>query len=203
MKTLKYKLIHITILAAGIFFNACSPRNISEKYYFQHKDVIDQIEESYSTLYKHKPFTVAFSDKYFQLITMEIKTDSLTYVYSFGLHEKRIRDSMHKYGLKVPETLELIRKMRSIRCTWVNHFIHYEEGAKKTLIFISIKPTSLNSLFSSKKYYILTYFSQPQYYDKAGRLLDDRKQRQLQKLNGEVFKRINDSVCYTISSNYR
>ncbi len=203
MIILNNKILHIIIFATGIAFNACSPRIISEKYYFQHKDVIDQIEESYRTLYKHKPFTVAFSDKYFQLITLEIKTDSLTYVYSFGLEEKRIRDSMYKYGLKVPETLELIRKMRSIRCTWVNNFVHYEEGNQKSLTFISIKPTSLNSFFSSKKYYILTYFSQPQYYDKEGRLLDDRKQRQLQKLNGEVFKRINDSVCYTISSNYR
>ena len=51
--------------------------------------------------------------------------------------------------------------------------------------------------FSSKE------FSQKQYYDKEGRLVNNRKQRQLQKLNGEIFKRINDRVSYTVSSTYR
>ena len=197
------KHIYIIILTAGIFLLSCSPRNISTKYYDQNKNVLDKIEETYADLYKQKAFTVAFTDKYFQIITLEIITDSLTYIYSFGLQEKRIKDSLQKYGLNIPETLELIRKMRSIRCTWVNNFDHYVDGVKKSLIFISVKPTALNTIFSNKKYYILTYFSQPQYYDKEGRLLDNRKQRELQKLNGEVFKRINDRVCYTISSNYR
>ena len=190
------------ILATGIFLS-CSPRTISTNYYDQNKDVLDRIEESYAKLYQQNPFTIAFTDKYFQTISLEIITDSLTYIYEFNVSEKRIKDSLEKYQLNVPATMELIREMRSIRCTWINNFDHYVDGKKKSLIFMSIKPVGLNSFFSKKRYYILTYFSQPQYYDKAGRLLDNRKQRQLQRLNGEIFRRINDKVSYTISSNYR
>ena len=190
------------VVATGILYS-CSPTNISTKYYEENKDVLDKIEQSYSNLYQRKPFTVAFTDKYFQTISLEIITDSLKYIYEFGLSEGRIKDSLLKYELDVAGVLELTRQMRSIRCTWVNNFDQYIDGKKRSLIFISIKPAGLNSFFSNKRYYILTYFSQPQYYDKEGRLLDGRKRRHLQRLNGEIFRRINDKVSYTISSNYR
>ena len=190
------------VLLAGLL-NSCSPKLISTKYYEQNKEVLDRIEESYANLYQQKPFTIAFTDKDFETISLEIITDSLKYIYEFGLHETRIKDSLTKYDLDVGAVMELIREMRSIRCTWVNNFDHYVNGEKKSLIFMSIKPVGLNNFFSKKRYYILTYFSQPQYYDMSGRLLDDRKQRQLQRLNGEIFRRINDKVSYTISSNYR
>jgi hypothetical protein len=68
---------------------------------------------------------------------------------------------------------------------------------------MSIKPVALKAPFSYSKYYILTYFSQPQYFDNEGRLLDKRKRRRLRKINGEIFRRINDKVCYTISGKFR
>lgn len=195
--------LYIVIFAASVLMFACSPKVISTKYYEQNKEVLDQIEESYAKLYNQKPFAIAFTDRYFQTVSVEFITDSLKYVYEFGPVEKRIKDSLSKYGHDVSATLELIRMMKSIRCTWVNNFDYYIDGAKKSLIFMSIKPASLNTLFSNKRYYILTYFQQQQYYDSEGRLLDSRKQRQIQRLNGEIFRRINDKVCYTISSNYR
>ena len=191
------------ILLIAVFGTSCSSKIIPTRYYEENKEVLDRIEESYSKLYKQKAFTLGFSDKYFQTISLEIITDSLKYVYEFGLEEKRIKDTLLKYDFDVSGVTELAREMRSIRCTWIDNFDHYVDGKKKSLIFISIKPVGLGGFFSKKKYYILTYFSQPQYYDKDGRLLDNRKQRQLQKLNGEIFRRINDKVCYTISSNYR
>ena len=191
------------ILLIAVFGTSCSSKIIPTRYYEENREVLDRIEESYSKLYKQKAFTLGFSDKYFQTISLEIITDSLKYVYEFGLEEKRIKDTLLKYDFDVSGVTELVREMRSIRCTWIDNFDHYVDGKKKALIFISIKPVGLGGFFSKKKYYILTYFSQPQYYDKDGRLLDNRKQRQLQKLNGEIFRRINDKVCYTISSNYR
>jgi hypothetical protein len=68
---------------------------------------------------------------------------------------------------------------------------------------MSIKPVMLSIPFSNKKFYILTYFPQPQYFDSAGHLLDKRKLSRLRKINGEIFKRINDKVCYTISGDFR
>ena len=183
--------------------HSCSPKNISTKYYVQNKTTLDNIEQSYSKLYKQNPFIVGFTDKNFEDISLEIITDSLTYIYDFKINEKRLADSLLKYNLNSTAITELINKMRSIRCTWVNNFDYYVDTVKKSLVFLSIKPVGLSRPFSNKKYYIITYFSQKQYYNKEGKLVNNRKQRQLQKLNGEVFKRINDRVSYTVSSTYR
>ncbi len=192
----------IIILTVGLL-HSCSPKNISTKYYVQNKATLDNIEQSYSKLYKQNPFIVGFTDKNFEDISLEIITDSLTYIYDFKINEKRLSDTLLKYNLNSPAITELINKMRSIRCTWVNNFDYYVETEKKSLVFLSIKPVGLSRPFSNKKYYIITYFSQKQYYNKEGKLVNNRKQRQLQKLNGEIFKRINDRVSYTVSSTYR
>lgn len=196
----KYLLIAIGWLT---FLTACSPKNISEKYYFQHEKVLDKIEESYKDLYKERPFTIAFTDKRFKTISIEIITDSLTYIYDFDIAEKRITDTLLKYQLNASKISTLITQMQSIRCAWVNNFEYYVEEKKNSLIFMSIKPVALKALFSYHKYYILTYFSQPQQFDEKGRLLDQRELRRLRKINGEIFNRINDKVCYTISGTFR
>lgn len=190
------------ILVAGSLYS-CSPRNISTKYYEENKIVLDRIEESYMKLYQQKPFTIAFTDKDFETTSLEIITDTLIYIYEFGYNEPRLKDSLVKYGFDAGKVLTMMTEMRSIRCTWINNFDYYVDGKKKSSVFLSIKPVGINSLFSNKKYYILTYFTQNQYYDKEGRLVNNRRQRQLQKINGEVFKRINDKVSYTVSSQYR
>ena len=190
-------------LLGMLALQACSPKNISTNYYEENKNVLDKIERSYSKYYKQSPFTVAFTDKAFETISLEIITDTLTYIYSFKLHESRIADSLKKYKLNVAGVTDIIAMMKNIRCTWVNNFNYYVDGEKKSLVFMSIKPVGLSGYFSKNKYYILPYFSQDQYFDKEGRLVNNRKQRQLQKVNGEIFKRINAKVSYTVSSRFR
>ncbi len=69
---------------------------------------------------------------------------------------------------------------------------------------MSIKPVALKAPLSYHKYYVLTYYQQPQYFDEEGMLLDNKRTvRRLRKINGEVFRKINDKVCYTISGNFR
>jgi hypothetical protein len=74
---------------------------------------------------------------------------------------------------------------------------------KSSMIFMSIKPVALKAPFAYQKYYTLTYFPQPQYFDSEGHLLDKKKLKRLRKINGEIFNRINDKVCYTISGDFR
>lgn len=190
-------------ILAILFFSSCSPKNISEKYYFKNEKVLDKIEESYKALYKEGPFRIAFTDRYFQTISLEIITDSLRYVYEFNYREDRLTDSLQRFNLHAARIRQLIEQMRSIRCTWINNFDFYEDEKKNSLIFMSIKPVALKAPFSNKKYYILTYFSKPQQFDSEGRLLDKREMRRLNNITGEILWRINDKVCYTISSQYR
>ncbi len=195
----------IAIFFSGItgFISSCSSKNITSNYYYQNEKVLDRIEESYKKLYLEQPFTIAFTDRGFETISLEIITDTLSYIYQFEINEKRLTDTLVTYHLNETKILELIRQMKSIRCTWVNKLDYYVDEKKNTLILISIKPVALNAPFSYKKYYTLTYFPQPQYFDSAGQLLDKRKVRRLRKISGEIFKRINDRVCYTVSGNFR
>lgn len=193
------------LLLAGLvcFTFSCSPRNISTKYYYQNEKVLDGIEKEYKDLYRKKPFKLSFNDRSFNTVSVEIITDTITYIYEFAVNEPRLADSLVKYQLDAPRVMNLIRKMQSIRCAWISSVDYYTDEKKDSLVYLSIKPVALKAPFSYSRYYVLTYFHKPQYFDKEGRLLDKRRVRRLRKINGEIFRRINDKVCYTISGRFR
>ena len=200
----------LTNITRTILFSAmvscmvsCSSKIIPAKYYYLHEKQLNGIEESYKKLYAEKPFTVVFTDKSFNTALLEIITDTLSYMYEFGLDESRLTDTLVKFKFNAAKVVQLMQQMQSIHCTWINQFDYYVDEKKNSLVFMSIKPVALRSPFSYQKYYILTYFPQPQYFDSNGQLLDKRRLRRLRKINGEIFKRINDKVCYTISGNFR
>lgn len=195
----------VVILFSGMtsLILSCSPKNISTTYYYQNEQVLDKIEETYKKLYQEKPFTVAFTDRKFDNLSLEIITDSISYIYQFNINETRLADTLSAFKLNASKVVALIQQMRTIRCTWINKFDYYLYDKKNTLIMMSIKPVTLSAPFSYKKYYTLTYFPKPQYFDSSGQLLDKRKTESLRKINGEVFKRINNKVCYTVSGNFR
>ena len=198
------KLTVAIVFSGIIFFGlSCSPKTISTRYYYQHEKVLDRIEETYKKLNQMEPFTVAFTDRKFHTISLEIITDTLSYIYQFDINETRLTDTLLAYHLNAPKVIELIQQMQLIRCTWINKFEYYVDEKKNSLILMSIKPVALSAPFSYKKYYTLIYFPQTQYFDSSGQLLDKRNNRRLRKIKGEVFKRINDKVCYTISGNFR
>ena len=198
------KKTHILLvpIIAGLLFS-CSPKNISTKYYYENEKVLDSIEESYKSLYYKGPFNLGFTDRNFKTISLEIITDTLSYIYEFGIDDARIIDTLTAYHLNAAKTNTLIKQMHDIRCTWINYSDYYVDEKKQTMILMSIKPVALKPLFSYAKYYVLSYFPQPQYFDSEGRLLDKRKLRRLRKINGEVFKRINSKVCYSIAGHFR
>jgi hypothetical protein len=93
--------------------------------------------------------------------------------------------------------------MAAIHCSWINNLVYYGGTQPQSLVYLSIRNVAINLPFTGEKYYILTFYSQPQYYDAEGQLLAGRNLRRLRKINGEIFRRINDKVCYTISSRFR
>jgi len=182
---------------------SCSAKKFTSAYYYKHEKVLDRIEGEYKQLYAQSPFTVGFTDKQYQTISLEIITDSLSYIYEFGAEEPRLTDTLTKYRINAERVTGLVKQMQAIRCTWIKNFVYYVDEKKNSLIFMSVKPVPFNPLFSYKKYYILTYFPQKQYFDSTGQLLDKRRQSRLRKINGDYFRRIDDKVCYTISGNFR
>ncbi|HEX2683776.1 MAG TPA: hypothetical protein VHL77_07580 [Ferruginibacter sp.] len=193
--------IFLTVLVGLLY--SCSPKNISTNYYYQNEKVLDNIEESFKRLSRKQLFTVGFTARDFETISLELITDTLSYVYEFNVSEPRLADTLTRFHLDATGVIDMIKQMQSIRCTWIKHYYYYVEEKKDSIIFMSIKPVALKRPFSYARYYVLSYFEQPQYFDSEGQLLDRRRLRTLRKINGEVFRRINNKVCYTISGNFR
>lgn len=193
---LLFSLIMLTLLS-------CSPRNISTRYYYQNEATLDKIEESYKRINAETPFNIGFSNREFSTISLEIITDTVSYIYEFEMNEPRLTDTLLRYGMNAAGVTAITRQMQSIRCAWINESDYYVDGKKRSLILMSVKPVALKRPFAYAKYYVLTYFPQPQYFDSEGRLLQKRKLNELRKINGEIFRRINSKVCYTISGKFR
>lgn len=192
----------ILLLISVAIYSCTQTANIS-KYYSQNRLILDSIQDSYKDQYRQRPFSIQFTDKSFNNISIEILTDTFKYIYEFIVSENRMKDTLAKYNLSVPGIHKLISQMASIHCTWINNLDYYVANRKESLVFMSIRAKSFNYPFTNKKYYILTYFLQPQYYDAEGRLLDRGYRKKIRKINEDVFKRITNKVAYTISDRFR
>jgi hypothetical protein len=194
------------ILSCALVILSCScssAKHIVTKYYTKNGAALDSIAASYKVLNRKKPFSLQFTNKHFNRISIDIITDSIKYVYAFDVEEPRFKDTLSKYGLNAAGITELVRGMQSVRCTWINNLSYNSGSGAEAVTFMSIRQVSTNYPFVPPKYYILIWFSRPQYFDSEGRLLTGRKLKQVRKINNDIFRRVNDKVCYTVSSSFR
>ena len=175
----------------------------AQKYYSKNESAISRINETYKKLFAIKPIVIEFADNEFNYVNIEIKTDSLRYIYEFNINANNLKDTLWKFGIDTIQVLKLIMEMKIIKCTWINTLDYYVDNKKQNLIFMSMRPVSFDFILSKRKYYTLTFYKQQQYFDTEGRLLDKKNRKKLRIVNNEIFWRINDRVCYTISNHFR
>jgi hypothetical protein len=130
-------------------------------------------------------------------------SDTLTRIFEFGTNEERLKDSLLKYGYDTSGIYYLINKMQQTKITWINSVDYYVNDRPQQLIYLSIKPVTIRYLFSPPKYIALGYFRTAQSFDEKGRLLDNRRTKRVRKIKGQIFYRITDRICYTITDKYR
>ena len=134
---------------------------------------------------------------------MEIHTDSIKYIYGFRMDEPFLLDTLYKYQFDVKAMNELIDDMQKAHCTWITNLDYYEQRQKKYLVFISVRDKELDAFLRPEKYFTLVFFDQPQPFDDKGRLLDNEDLKKMRKINGSIFRRINDRVYYALSGQFR
>jgi|SRR5687767_8115616 len=198
IRSLSFFSVIILFLAAS-----CSTKMISNKYYQEQKGTVDSIESRYEKLNAKKPFALAFTDKKLNIVSIEMISDTLTRIYEFNPGEKRLADSLLKYNYDTSGVNYLIRKMQQTKVTWINSVDYYVNDQPQQLIYLSIKPVTFRYLFSPPQYLALGYFRTAQAFDEKGRLLDNRRTKRVRKIKGQVFYRITDRICYTITEKYR
>jgi hypothetical protein len=172
-------------------------------FYNEHKTTLDSIKETYATEYPKAPFAIAFSNKNFNSFSIEIPTDTIKYIYDFNDNEPRLRDTLIKYKISPERFITLIRLMESVRCIWVNNQDYYVNQKYRSAVYMSIRPRAISLPFIYKKYQILAYFDRPQVFNEKGILMDGRRRKTIRRLNNNTFRRITDTVCWTVSSLFR
>lgn len=201
---MNHKMLYILLLCGiALLSGSCGTTNMT-RFYTENKTTLDSIERSYIGLYDQRPFSIAFSNKNFNSFSIEIITDTIKYIYDFDAGEERLRDTLLKYNLSPEGINGLINTMQSIRCIWVNNMDYYSNtGQAYSAVYMSIRPRAFSFPFAYKKYRILAYFKRPQVFDEKGILVDSRRRKNIRKLNNNIFRRITDTVCYTVSSLFR
>ena len=192
--------ISLTVL---LLTSSCSTRIISNKYYQEQRETVDSIESRYEKLNALKPFAIAFTDKELNIISLEMISDTLTRIYEFNTYDQRLADTLLKYNYDSAGVYYLIRKMQQTKVTWINSVDYYVNDRPQQLIYLSIKPITIRYIFSPPKYIALGYFRTAQSFDEKGRLLDNRRTKRIRKIKGQVFYKITDRICYTITEKYR
>ena len=76
--TLPYQLLLIAVILAGA--TSCARLNITS-YYHRHHPALDSIEDAFRKAYNKKPFSIEFTDRPFDRVSLELITDTLTYIY--------------------------------------------------------------------------------------------------------------------------
>lgn len=191
------------LITCLLLTTSCSTKIISNNYYQEKKGTVDSIESRYEKLNARRPFAIAFTDKKLTIISLEMISDSLTRIYEFNLGEQRLGDTLLKFNYDTAGIYYLIRKMQQTKVTWINSVDYYVNDRPQQLIYLSIKPVTIRYLFSPPKYIALGYFRTAQSFDEKGRLLDNRRTKQVRKIKGQVFYKITDRICYTVTDKYR
>ncbi|HEX6849403.1 MAG TPA: hypothetical protein VF144_20600 [Chitinophagaceae bacterium] len=195
------RLIFISIIL--FVLTSCSTKIVSNNYYQEQKGTVDSIERRYEKLNPLNPFSLAYTDKKFNIISMEMISDTLTRIYEFNVNDQRFADTLLKYNYDTAGVFYLIRKMKGSKVTWINSFDYYVNDQPQQLIILSIKPRTIRYIFSPPRYIALAYFRTNQFFDEKGRLLDGRRTKEVRKIKGQVFYKITDRICYTITDKYR
>lgn len=196
------RFVPIVVIVLSLL-SSCSTKIVSNNYYQQYKTRVDHIESRYEKLNAAKPFAIAFTDKKLNIISIEMISDSLTRIYEFNVNEKRLSDSLLQYNYDTSGIKDLIKKMQQTKVTWINSVDYYVNDQPQQLIYLSIKPITVRYLFSPPKYIALGYFRTPQSFDENGRLLDGRRTKRVRRIKDQVFYKITDRICYTITEKYR
>ena len=195
--------LFIILITYSLLTTSCSTKIISTNIYQEHKENLDNIERRYEKLNPTNHFSLAFTDKKFSIVSLEMITDTLTRIYEFNVTEKRLADTLVKFNYDTAGIYYLIKKMQQSKVTWINSFDYYVNDQPQQLIILSIKPVTIRYIFSPPKYVALAYFRTTQSFDEKGRLLDNRRTKQVRKIKDQVFYKITDRICYTITDKYR
>jgi hypothetical protein len=180
------------LIAAALMSCAATANRKSADYYLQNKNSINGLRQLYEQLYSQQAFAVGFTDKSCKYYVMEVRTDTVRYIYNTEKNKPQIYATVAKFQYDTAMLKELSIKMKAIKCLWLSKSSFYVNEKKETITFLSFKSTTIENPFVDNKYYILIFLDHP--------ITSEDIRTKIKK--GDLVK-IDDLVYFTIGSNFR
>ena len=188
---------------AALAISCSSSKRFTRNYYSENEVVLQKVLHLFEKLYEKNPFALEIVDRRFSRINLEIHTDTVKYIYNFNLPEPFLIDTLRKYGFDTRDMNGLLQGMETAHIAWISKLDYYEDEQLKFLVFLSVRDRKLTALLRSEKYFTIVFFKEAQPYDVRGRLLDRDDLEKNRLINGEVYRRVTDSVFYALSGRFR
>jgi len=180
------------LLIACLASCAASSQRKSANYYHQNKQTINELKQLYEQLYLQQPFAAGFTDKSFQYYVMEVKTDTLRYIYNSEKNKEVLAKTIEKFKFDTIQLRKLAIKMKEIKSLWISKSTFFINEKRETVTFMTFKSVLTEAPFEENKYYTLLFLAEPI----AGDLIKDKIKK------GDLVK-IEDLVYFMIGTKYR
>ncbi len=184
--------VWLFFLAGMLVSCASSSKRKTADYYHQHEVSIKEIMQLYDQLYEQQPFSAGFSDRSFKYYLMEVRTDTVRYIYNTEKNKEAFYSTIFRFNYDTVKLKSLGEKIRDIKCLWLSKSTFYISDKPETVNFLSFKSVSSGKLFVENKYYILVFLKHP--------ISSPDINARIEK--GDLVK-INDLVYYMIGSGFR
>lgn len=185
-------ILFLCVTLLVVSFSCVAPQRKSEKYYYENESKIKSVVKKYDSLYDIKPFSIGFTDKSFEYITVEVETDTIRYAFNNETGEEYLYKTITHFDYDTSLMISLLKEMRSIECLWLGKSYFYFNDRKEDVTFLSFKSISINKPFQENKYYMLAFFDE--------NFVKRQTKKRFQKYNLQPIK---DNVFYTISDQFR
>jgi hypothetical protein len=175
-------------------FTGCftASKGKSADYYRENRAALEDLRNQYEKLYSHQPFSAGFTDKSYSYFAMEVKTDTVRYIYNTEKNSQQVARLIHRFDYDTAQLRAFAIKMKELKCLWLSKSTFFVNEQRETVTFLSFDAAAGNKPFVEQKYYILIFLNHP--------IMSQEFEKRIKK--GNLVK-IDELVYYRIGNGYR
>jgi hypothetical protein len=186
------KSLLLLILLSVIVVACKTPLNKATIYYNKYDDQLLDIIRQYDKLSAHHNFMCGFTDRTFKYFSIEIKTDTVRYVYNSAVRNFQLADSVVQFKIDTAGVRKMAIDMYKIKCLWVGKADFYPQKQKVTIDYLAFGMPIKKNPFNESKYLVVAY-PQEKWSDSLKNYLVSR--------TGIQF--LSDKAFFTVSNKFK
>lgn len=151
----------IWLILGAVLLYSCTGTRKTASYYRENKGAIDSMVHLYEKLYAYQPFAAGFTDRSCKYYVMEVRTDTVRYVYNTEKNAPQVLALVERFAYDTAQIRDLTVRMKALKCLWLSKTSFYVNKTKETVTFLSFRSVAVDNPFVENKYYILLFLPYP------------------------------------------